>query len=275
MKGRLPRVIRHVLRYLIWAITLENIKSNIRTLERDCRTLKDYYELIRSVRNPLLRSYALLLPIQKENEILRLLEGASRLQPRSVAEIGTGSGGVTYLLSKAAQGNATIVTLDINMPLWRKRLVEAYAQRKQTIIAIKADSHRQDTVRRVRESLHGNRLDLLFIDGDHSYDGVKRDFLNYSPLVRKGAWIVFHDIVPDFKTRYGIHMGGCAGGVPKFWSEIKHHHRSFEIVQDYHQDACGIGVLIWNGREIERSKQVAHPFRSARSVCKKYDKGIR
>jgi hypothetical protein len=29
----------------------------------------------------------------------------------------------------------------------------------------------------------------------------------YSPLVRKGGIIAFHDIIPDYYTRYGIKTG--------------------------------------------------------------------
>lgn len=36
-------------------------------------------------------------------------------------------------------------------------------------------------------------IDLLFIDGDHSYEGVKDDWENFSPFVKKGGWIYFHD----------------------------------------------------------------------------------
>lgn len=46
-------------------------------------------------------------------------------------------------------------------------------------------------------------LDLLVIDGDHSYDGVKRDFENYLGNVRKGGFIIIDD--------YGV----------KEWPDIK------------------------------------------------------
>jgi len=224
---------------------LENIKSNIRTWERDCKTLKDYHDLIQKVRNPLVPSYAPLFSTQKEYEILRLLEKASRLGLKFVTEIGTGGGGTTYLLCKVAHADATIITLDVDMPPWRKRLLESYALAGQTVVAVKADSHREDTVARITEFLHGNELDFLFIDGDHSYDGVKQDFFNYSPLVRKGGWIAFHDIVPDYRTRYGIHTNCYAGGVPQFWSKITEDYANFEIIDDPRQDSCGVGILIW------------------------------
>lgn len=33
----------------------------------------------------------------------------------------------------------------------------------------------------------------LFIDGDHAYEGVKRDWLHYSPLVVEGGYVLFDD----------------------------------------------------------------------------------
>ena len=40
------------------------------------------------------------------------------------------------------------------------------------------------------------KIDLLFLDGDHSYNGVKTDFTNYSPLVESGGYIIFDDYSP-------------------------------------------------------------------------------
>lgn len=37
------------------------------------------------------------------------------------------------------------------------------------------------------------QLDFLFIDGDHRYAAVQRDIANYTPFVKKGGWIAFHD----------------------------------------------------------------------------------
>jgi predicted O-methyltransferase YrrM len=36
-------------------------------------------------------------------------------------------------------------------------------------------------------------IDILLIDGCHSYDQCRRDYLNYSPLVRVGGYVLFHD----------------------------------------------------------------------------------
>ena len=36
-------------------------------------------------------------------------------------------------------------------------------------------------------------IDMLFIDGDHSYEGVKADWENYKQFLKAGSMIVFHD----------------------------------------------------------------------------------
>jgi cephalosporin hydroxylase len=48
----------------------------------------------------------------------------------------------------------------------------------------------------VKVRLGDKKIDFLFIDGDHSYKCVKADYDNYSPLVRKGGIIAFHDTEP-------------------------------------------------------------------------------
>ena len=37
------------------------------------------------------------------------------------------------------------------------------------------------------------KIDFLWVDGDHSYEGVKKDILNWIPLVKKNSFICFHD----------------------------------------------------------------------------------
>ena len=43
------------------------------------------------------------------------------------------------------------------------------------------------------DELRGQEFDFIYIDGLHTYDGVKTDITNYLPLVKKGGVIGGHD----------------------------------------------------------------------------------
>lgn len=38
-------------------------------------------------------------------------------------------------------------------------------------------------------------IDLLFVDGDHAYDAVRRDVLDWAPKLRPGGVLALHDVV--------------------------------------------------------------------------------
>jgi len=52
-------------------------------------------------------------------------------------------------------------------------------------------------------------IDILLIDGDHSYEGVKADYLKYEPFVKEGGVILLHDVLWPHK-----------GVIKFFWDEI-------------------------------------------------------
>ena len=183
-------------------------------------------------------------PMQVETELRSLLELVAREPPRAVVEIGTGRGGTLFLFASVAQPDAVLVSIDAahaegvfggrRVYRRRARLYGALGRPDQRVVFIAADSHREETRREVETSLRGRPVDLLFIDGDHSPEGVEADFRMYSPLVRAGGLVAFHDIVPGPAEH--------VGGVPEFWRRIRGRD-SHELVADWGQRGCGIGVL--------------------------------
>jgi predicted O-methyltransferase YrrM len=181
-------------------------------------------------------------PAQIRYEITKLLEILADLRPKVVLEIGTAGGGTLFLFTRVADTEAKIISIDLpggpfggGYPEWRMRLYRAFSRGKQRIYLIRKDSHDPETLEELKRILGGEKIDFLFIDGDHRYEGVRRDFEMYGPLVRKGGIIAFHDIVPG--------PSELVGGVPKFWSEIKQNFHYKEFVEDWKQGGYGIGVL--------------------------------
>ena len=52
-----------------------------------------------------------------------------------------------------------------------------------------------DTSDNAVKELVGKEFDFVYIDGLHTYDGVKSDITNYLPLIKKGGVIGGHDYV--------------------------------------------------------------------------------
>ena len=179
-------------------------------------------------------------PLQVQEEIARLSEIVKALAPAAVCEIGSAGCGTTFLFARAAAPGSLVVSLDLELEEARRRAAALFAREGQRVVCLRADSHQPETVLEVERMLAGRPLDFLFIDGDHSYEGVRLDFEMYSPLVRPGGLIAFHDIVPLAEGD----VAHTVGGVPRFWRELKARHPSAqEIVAGPGQSAFGIGLV--------------------------------
>jgi predicted O-methyltransferase YrrM len=191
---------------------------------------------------------------QKRTEIVKLLEQLQRLQPRYLCEIGAWRGGTLILFGQVAAPNARILSIDLNYTPDRVRAFRYFARPGQRVTCLRADSHSPVTVNYIKRWLRGQRLDFLFIDGDHSLAGVSSDFETYAPFVRHGGIVAFHDIVPDHNTRYGIKTARFSGQVPEFWARVKSKFTTCtEFIEDPDQDGYGIGMLYWQGEPVPQS----------------------
>lgn len=181
-------------------------------------------------------------PAQVRDEIYGLCKLIYDIKPKVILEIGTANGGTLFLWSRVANDDAIIISIDLSggrfgggYPEWRIPLYESFVIHKQKIHLVREDSHTLATLNIIKKILEGRKLDFLFIDGDHTYNGVKTDFEMYGRLVRKGGIIAFHDVCPHPPQT------GCE--VNKFWCEIKDGYEHIEVVRDWKQGWAGIGVL--------------------------------
>jgi predicted O-methyltransferase YrrM len=187
-------------------------------------------------------------PPQKSTELVSLLERVTPMRPQAICEIGAASGGTLCALSHAATESAIVISIDRDFTTARLKALPQLGRRGQHVTCIAGDSHEAATYSLVASLLDGSSLDFLFIDGDHTYAGLKADFEIYCGFVRPGGLIGFHDIVPDYKTRFGIATSADSGGVPAFWDELKRQFPETEdIVESQGQDGYGIGLLTWPG----------------------------
>ncbi len=166
-------------------------------------------------------------------------------QPKIVVEIGTKKGGSFFIWARYLKPRH-LISIDLpggihggGFPKQKIPFMKFFVsdEKNSKVSIILGDSHKMETLEELKKVLNDEKIDFLFIDGDHRYEGVKSDFEMYKPLVKPGGLIGFHDIVD---TEYH-HRLDCY--VDKLWNEVKGDYKYVEFIQDPNQRKYGIGVL--------------------------------
>lgn len=184
----------------------------------------------------------IIAPMQDRFELGQLMQRVAQLHPQTVLEVGTARGGTLLLLCRHAAPDALVVSVDLpygrnggGYPRWKASMYERFAHHAQRLVLIRGDSHAESTRDTVERVLNRKPLDFLLIDGDHSYEGVKRDFELYSPLVAPTGLIALHDIL---ENRHDPEID-----VHRFWQELRQTHRTEEILAPGNPGVFGIGLV--------------------------------
>lgn len=201
--------------------------------------IDDWSTLVSEVCRP--RGRRSIFSNQKPSEIGEVCQLALTMRPKVILEIGTSRGGTLYLFSRLVQPSGTVISIDKPgepgsvRPVMRAVYRTFGKKNGCSVVTLDRDSHAPATHAEIERILNGRKIDLLFIDGDHSYEGVKADFQVYRRWVAPSGIIAMHDVAhadshPTIK-------------VPRFWRELTVQplqHRA--IVADPGQGP-GIGVI--------------------------------
>lgn len=107
-------------------------------------------------------------------------------------EIGCYAGGSACLM--LLRPNTTVISIDLGKPINPtivKSNVAKINKLNNPYTYIQGNSQIIETRDKLVQLI--DNIDILFIDGDHSYNGIMRDFNMYSSLVNIGGYIVFDD----------------------------------------------------------------------------------
>lgn len=125
------------------------------------------------------------------------------LEKKYAVEIGVFEGVNTVLIAKSLALNAKLFAIDpffkgkigvCYHKLIAKHMLRKYRIQKKVNLLEKFSYEAINDV--------GNKIDFIFIDGDHSYEGLKRDWDDWFPKIKKNGYILLHDTnVPNHNPK--------------------------------------------------------------------------
>ena len=122
--------------------------------------------------------------VQNREELWWLVQQVQEISPKKILDVGTAHGGTLRFWQELAEHTYSI---DPNSGQFQ---VKFHPNRPPPILLI-GKSQSKEIIAAVKEHAP---FDFCFIDGDHAYESCKQDWENYSPMVRPGGLVGFHDV---------------------------------------------------------------------------------
>ena len=170
--------------------------------------------------------------LQYEPEFQAFLDILQDVGARSYLEIGCKHGGTLWRVGMVLPKGSVCVGVD----LLRNPGSASYSSMHSVIRGLESEGRQctlvwgNSTTRPVIDKTRAlGPFDAVFIDADHSYDGVRLDWANYGPMATK--LVAFHDICY------------IKSDVPRFWGEIRASHHYSELRYAPGGVNNGIGVI--------------------------------
>jgi predicted O-methyltransferase YrrM len=152
---------------------------------------------------------------------------ARSLKPEVCVEIGSARGKSACYIARALaeNGKGKLYAIDPHTRTdWNDDdSVETYAVMRQNLEYLGL-SDRVEIIRKTSQNAAqgwGRTIDLIFIDGDHSYEGVKRDWELFVPHVSPFGVVVFHDTAWDIHRYLWREYARDDMGVPRLVDELR------------------------------------------------------
>jgi predicted O-methyltransferase YrrM len=121
---------------------------------------------------------------QDPQELWQVVQRLNVLRPRRALEIGVDYGGTTRFWQLLTDG--LVIAIDVDL----EKVVVDFSGHAPPLL-LRGDSTDPETIASAKKRAP---YDFLFIDGGHDYPTVKSDWDNYSPMVRPGGLVGFHDV---------------------------------------------------------------------------------
>lgn len=166
------------------------------------------------------------------------------MKPEVCVEIGSAQGRSACFMGAAlrANGRGKLYAIDPHMPTnWNDAPAVVSLPTMQANLKSADVENYVEIVRETSDKAldaWSRKIDLIFIDGDHSYDGVRSDWEKSLPHLHSRSIVVFHDTgwIVDERIKAQLHPDM---GVPQLVEELRA--QGYPVITSF-QD-CGVSLV--------------------------------
>ncbi|MGB7275494.1 MAG: TylF/MycF/NovP-related O-methyltransferase, partial [Geitlerinemataceae cyanobacterium] len=155
--------------------------------------------------------------------------------PLRFIEIGSYAGSSLFLMCQALRKVTPQLQGFAIDPGVHPQLIQVLQHLKNEVTHLRMFSHHAMPQLKELFDRDGNRPTFILVDGDHTYEGVRQDILNYYPLLASGGIMLFHDYLPplDEDNREAIlfHHAGNEPGIRQACQELMENTYSCEVLE--------------------------------------------
>ena len=174
--------------------------------------------------------------IQYPQDIIAMQELVWKIKPDLIVETGIAHGGSLIFYASLLEllgGEGEVLGVDIEIRPHNRREIEDHPMFKR-ITMYEGSSVDEDVVSKVFDFAKDKKRIIVVLDSDHRHDHVLKELEAYSPLVKKGSYlVVFDTIVEDMPKGFFKTSTADKGDSPKtaVWEFLKSNNR-FKIDKD-------------------------------------------
>jgi cephalosporin hydroxylase len=137
--------------------------------------------------------------IQFPQDILAMQELVWKIQPQAIVETGVAHGGSAVLYASLLEllgGDRKVVAVDISIRPHNRVAIESHPMSRR-IDLVEGSSTESATVAQVFEKVGSRAPVIVALDSNHSHEHVLKELELYSPLVKRGSYLVVFDTIID------------------------------------------------------------------------------
>lgn len=168
-------------------------------------------------------------------ELSESLRVVNKFQPKIIVEIGIENCGSLAAWSSVSQPDL-VIGID-PFTLQKTGEIKKLIDRQIDTFKIKVipyHSHAEECFAQLEKLLEERKVDFLFIDRDHWYGTVYKDWILYKKYLNIKSLVMFHDIF------YSDELWNSGSQVSHLWKLLK---RQYSYDEFYRNSTMGMGVL--------------------------------